>query len=190
MTTTTRNLIGAGIIGAAAGILIWWLVQGQRPRDEGDRPPIIISDGSINVMLAGDPTNIGSWAGANANWVHDYTGRFTVDHFEFRIFNGKTNADEAGCSDPSVPLNTKEITIESANAKLTLSINAGSAVAAFDDAASLHKNTRFWLRRRGAPLQKVTFTKMGAGSPTICEFDMGGGPNAEPSVIHILQRKP
>ena len=195
-TNRTRNLVSAGIIGALVGILIWWIWIGPRPRDEGDRPPIIIGDGSINLMLAGDPTKIGIWAGAGATWVHDYSSVSTtakVQHFDFRVYNGKNNASERGCSDPTItpPLSTRALQIMSANMTMTLSIDAaGNAKAEFDGPAGLHKDTKFWLRGKGAPMQSVTFTRLTGGQPVTCEFEMGGGQNSEPSVLHILQRKP
>ena len=185
VTNTTRNLVGVGLIGAAAGALIWWLVMGGLgPRDEGDRPPIIISDGSINLMLAGDPMKIGTWEGAAGNWTHSYSGPYAVDRFQLSIFNAE--GDNANCADPSYAFVTRSLTIAGAGASLTLKINAGAAVAEFDGPGGWHKNARFWLRRMGGPIQSITFNNGADTTPTICRFKGG----ADPSVVHVLQKKP
>ena len=77
-----NSMVAATIV---AILLAWWYYQ-RRPTNPGDeRPPIIISDGSLDIFATPDQKshNRGTWKSAGATWYHEHGGddpaRLTVN---------------------------------------------------------------------------------------------------------------
>lgn len=111
MSRSVRKIIVfGGLIGAAA------LLSGgcqPRPGSDDDRPPIIVSDGSIHLRAVGKDAGAGtnhqrgSWKQDGGQWFHDHGGP-KARHLLVNVLYGAGSAD---CEDPEHVFKVRELTV-------------------------------------------------------------------------------
>jgi hypothetical protein len=154
-----------------------------RPEEE-DRPPIIISGGSINfwVPVVGDR---GEWKKVkddnNNVWYHAYTpktGTETLKYLKLNIVNGKKKDDAKCANADNVYKLSGGIAIDTGpnrDVKVGIVDMAGTNVlqVTFDGLFVGQKQeeyANFWLRDGGPSPRSVTFTEEGMRTPLKCEL--------------------
>lgn len=160
--------------------------------DEGDRPPIIIGDGSLNATIDDWATDRGTWEQSGMgttekDWYHKYTDPDKVTKFIFYLLNGETVSSGDKCEDLTNGVETQWLEVKAGgfNPRLQISGN-GDAQLVLGDKMPRHPNVKFWLHYNGnAPMTKVTFQKAFGDDtdPRTCKFKAN-----YPSQIRVIQK--
>lgn len=200
MSKTARFAIGGIVVLGLAFGLFWSQLPASLPPpggsatmkrirvpDEGDRPPIIISDGSVDIYV--DPigySDLGTWNSADGGktWIltpgTDYNGNpdtRPVLSFTVRTINVKKDSDPKckdltnGFSVSTFEVNFKNAGFPAGNAIVDIvpsGGDAGKARVAFGGKADRDPDNLFWLDTKGflngQKLRSATFGDVS------CEF--------------------
>jgi len=156
-----------------------------RPPSSTDRPPVVVSDGSIDMYIDWGPNGRGEWKDrGSAKWFHDYQGPPT-DHFDVYLQNTKKDLTRPNCMNPDHPFVVTDMTIKYGLGPVAkifkIYVDGGNLEAQLPAGTQGKLEAKTWLRfgLPGQNLHSVDFGPEGA-----CEF--GGGPR---SIITIRQRQ-
>ena len=154
-------------------------------QEEGERPPIVVSSGSIEFYIDWDHFNRprGAWKNnmTDKSWLHDFvqTETKTLTEFTVHVLNGEggqslggdcTNADKPFVKVTSVKVGYGPGNTPRQSATVSIKSDAGKRTVAVDFAEDARKTADIWLHAGGGDkLQSVTLTD-GASSVT-CKFD-------------------
>jgi hypothetical protein len=141
----TVSLVGLG----------WWIWHTQGPRDDaGDRPPIIISEGSADVYLGHGKKGRGRWEPVSNLLFTNVPPPNSVVPTEFNVYViGAQNADanSTGCDSPNTPFIDTEFTVEfNANKKVAFKVDSTGLKVAFSEAGAMIDTANAWLSWTGA----------------------------------------
>ena len=112
MSRSVRKIVVFGGLICVAALLSGGC-PGQGPGSDDDRPPIIVSDGSIHLRAVGKDAGAGtnhqrgSWTMAGGQWVHDHGGP-KAKHLLVNVLYGTGSAD---CGDPEHVFKVRELTV-------------------------------------------------------------------------------
>jgi hypothetical protein len=183
-----KIIVLGGLIGAAA------LLSGgcqPQPGSDDDRPPIIVSDGSIHLRAVGKDAGAGtnhqrgSWTTEGGQWVHDHGGP-KARHLLVNVLYGSGSAD---CGNPEHVFKVRELTVTFTDAmtsadtafRIFVEDPNGTAPGRLMTNASgtVDPNVPFWLNvgAAGDRLKSVAFPSLNV----TCTLEAGKGQ------IHIYQ---
>jgi hypothetical protein len=154
-----------------------------------ERPPIIISDGSVDVYIDYGKDGRGQWMQVNQNqddkWYHDYPNA-PIGHFGVTLVNVSKQA-KADCDyqnpDHVFTVTTFTITFNRGNADFLID-GQGNPQVNFSDKGKRDPALLFWLATmdNGLNLKSITFPEIQGGLS--CDF--AGGHR---SIIRAAQMK-
>jgi hypothetical protein len=165
---------------------------GPGPGTDNDRPPIIVSDGSVHLRVIakdrgrGTNQSRGEWKPDGNLWFHDHGGPAAMN----LAVNVLYGSGDSGCDNPESDFIVRELEVTytttsdtSGKAKFRVFIDAPNVNAAgrlaVASTATKDMNVKFWLDVGGAgdQLESVAFPSLGA----TCKLTPGK------SQIHIYQ---
>jgi hypothetical protein len=196
-TSLRRLLLVATLVGI--GLLAWAYLRTDNYtptiQKEGgdDRPPIIISDGSVNFFIDAPGGSGGDWkavTGTNEqSWYHDISVASQVNHFDVTLVNSKQGPpNSANCQDPGhvFSVTTFKVIYRGflSGGTATVVIENGHFRVDFEDKAENDQNQPHKLISPGVlHLRKLKAVELPTGGPDVCTFS-GGNDRAE---IHVRQ---
>jgi len=164
---------------------------GQRPSGPGDRPPIVVSDGSVLFKAVasdrgmGHNSSRGEWKSDSGRWYHDH------DQNPAKILRVSVlHGTGTGCTDPEKDFDVREFELtykkasDSSLVKVRVFIDAPNVNVpgrlTVDSAATPDAQVKFWLRV-GDTDDKLDSVKF--PDNTVCGLT---GPHAELHVYQII----
>ena len=169
----SRSLRPVVLLLFAVGVVSIVSACRPRPGTDNDRPPIIISDGSVRLRAVakdrGNGTNNdrGTWTQSGSKWNHDHGGP-TFKNMAVNVINGSGGAN---CSSPTHDFVDREFVVTyvagASDATFKVFVDAPNASAAGKlgvdgAAAAIDLGVPFWLRigAAGDKLKAVKFTNL------------------------------
>lgn len=116
MSRAFRNtFVLAGLVALVA--LSWaGCTPGQGPAGDNDRPPIIVSSGSVHLRAVakdrgmGTNEDRGGWKNQNGLWFHDHGGP-PAKHLVVNVIYGTGEKAGSPCSDPEHNFDVRELSV-------------------------------------------------------------------------------
>ena len=199
MEKLLRSLL---IVGAVVGLLSS-AGCGQRPSGPGDRPPIIISDGSVLFRAVakdrGNGTNHfrGKWSPAGGAWYHDDEANGGPSLLKVNVLaspGGVTSADDTACKNDDFDFDVREFWLKykkldgtEVTFRVFIQDISGPPPSSrlVVESAAAQDVLPFWLRvgATGDELVSVKFPPISPSpNPTECKL------TAKVSQVHIYQK--
>jgi hypothetical protein len=186
MTDNQKNaLIGLGVL--AMGYVVLDMVGAL---DEDDRPPIIVSSGSVNVVAQfdakeGSRGEFRNGSGDGKAFTHEHSARNKTRKFSLAL----TGLSGGNCSEATIYKNVTAATItytkaDASTATIAVSVAGEMAQFAFSEAPAAPQP--HWLRAEDGRLTRVVFdgNAGGGGGSQSYSCDFGGFGS-----IDVYQRK-
>lgn len=179
-------LLGAGLLYGA--LLLWDALQ------EGpDRPPIIVGDGSVNIIADHDPhgKGRGEWDQASdKRWTHKNNGGAPTRRFDVSVRDG---SGDAGCDDENTFISATDLTVSfTGNRRFRLWIDPAiqdgqkKAIVDFEDGTDVIAHKAYWLKIPNPPSTPENPVTLQLTKVTIGAISCSLGSDGE---IRVYQRK-